>query len=174
MEHGSHNVDILDKTGAIVASKRRIDVDKQRDIYHTIHVILVTPRGEVVLSTIPVREDLPNIYARRLGTTVATIRRSDETAEEAAERSVGRELFIDHISLTWLGESMYYLPDKRFNYISVYYGVGEAPESYSLLDIEELVVITPKDLDYIIERQPDKVAETLKVIWRDYRRKLPL
>ena len=104
MEHGAHLVDILDETGQIVSNKRRMDVRKPHDIYHTIHILLITPRGEIVLSTIPVREDLPNINAQRMGTTVATIRRTGETAEEAAERSMSRELFIDHMPLKLVGE----------------------------------------------------------------------
>lgn len=174
MEHGAHSVDILDKSGTIVASKPRIDIDKSVDIYHTIHIILVTPRGEVVLSTIPVREDLPNIYAQRLGSTAATIRRSGETADEAADRCATRELFIDQLPMKLLGETMYKLPGDRYNFASVFCAIAEAPHNYSLIDIEGFVVTTPREIDNMIHRHPGKVADSFVAIWRDYRSKLPL
>lgn len=174
MEHSAHYVDVLDRTGAIVSQKRRLDIDKSLDIYHSVYIMLITPRGELVLSTIPVREDLPNFYAQRLGSTAATIRRSEETADEAADRCMARELFIDQMPLKLLGERMYDLPDERHNYMSFYCGVAEAPQSYSLMDIEGFVVMTPKELDRIIEFHPEKVADTLIALWADYRQKLPL
>jgi hypothetical protein len=174
MEHDAHLVDILDRTGAIVSSKRRIDINKPRDIYHTVHIILVTPRGEVVMSTIPVREDLPNLYAQRLGTTTATIRRTDETPDEAADRCMMRELFIDHMPLKLLGQGMYHLPQDRHNYMSVFYGISEAPHNYSLIDIGGFVVMTPREIDHLVKNHPDKLADTFIAVWHDFRKKLPL
>lgn len=174
MEHNAHHVDILDTTGAIIGSKRRIDVQKPFDIYHTVHILLITPRGEVVLSNIPVREDLPNLYAQRMGTTAATIRRTDETASEAAERCATRELFIDHMPMSFIGEHMYTLPQNRHNFMSIFCGVADPPESYSLLDLDGLVVVTPKDLDRMISQHPEKIADSLIAIWHEYRSKLPI
>src|SRR5687767_9977733 len=75
MQHDFYPVDILDRNGETVGTKLRKDIDKLRDIFHAIHVLLITPQGEVVMSIIPFREDLPNVYSGKLGTTVATVRR---------------------------------------------------------------------------------------------------
>ena len=174
MEHNMHLVDILDERGAVVGTKRRIDIRKPQDIYHTVHILLVTPRGEIVVSTIPVREDLPNLYAGKIGTTVATIRRTEETAFQAGQRAVSRELFIDHMPLNQVGERIYHLGDSRTNLITLFYGVAEAPESYSLLDIDSLIVLSPREIDLMIEHSPDDVADSLAAVWHDYRRHLPL
>jgi hypothetical protein len=174
MEHASYPVDILDETGVVIDSKPRNEIHKPHDIYHTIHVILITPRGELVLSTIPVREDLPNLYARLIGTTMATIRRSGETAREAALRGMSRELFIDDMSLRMLGEDMYDLPDNRKNLITAYYGVSEPPESFSILDIESLVVMSSRQMRWLAEHQPEELAPTLLAIWHKYHTKLPI
>jgi len=174
MEHGAHLVDVLDKTGAIISSKRRSDVDKSVDIYHGVYIFLITPRGEVVLSTIPVREDLPNLYAQRLGAPAATIRRSGETAEEAADRCATRELFIDQLPLKLVGEKMYHLSSDRYVYASVFCAIAEAPLNYSLIDIESFLVVTPREIDAMIEHHPEKIAETFIAFWHDYRKKLPL
>lgn len=174
MEHNVHLVDILNEQGVVVGNKRRIDIRKPHDIYHTIHVVLITPRGEVVASTIPVREDLPNLYAGKIGTTVATIRRTGETAFEAGQRAVSRELFIDKMPLNLLGERMYSLPSQRHNFMTTYYGVAEVPESYSLLDIDGLIVMTPREIDRLIKEEPDEIADSLIAVWQDYRTKLPI
>lgn len=174
MQHNVHQVDILNEQGAIISTKRRIDVQKTRDIYHTIHVLLVTPLGEVVVSTIPLREDLPNLYAGKIGTTVATIRRTGESASEAAQRAVSRELFIDEMPLTRVGERMYRLPSQRLNFMTVFYGVTDVPESYSLLDIDSLIVMSPKEIDRMIRDNPDEVAESLTAVWQDCRAALPI
>lgn len=174
MEHDMHLVDILDETGKIVGTKRRIDINKPKDIYHTIHVLLITPRGELVLSTIPVREDLPNLYAQQIGTTMASIRRTGETADQAAVRGVARELFIDNMPLVLVGEGMQTLAGGRKNYMSVYYGIAEPPESYSLIDIDSLAILSPRQLDLFVEHEPNELAASLITIWKSYRGKLPI
>lgn len=174
MQHDFHQVDLLDEKGNIIGSKRRFEINKLEDIFHTIHVLLITPKGEVVMSIIPLREDLPNVYANLLGTTVATIRRTGESALQAAQRSVSRELFIDQMPLTLLGEEFHELPPMKDNLLTAYYGVSEVPESYSLLDIDGLVVMTPRELDKMIKDDPDALARSFIEIWNTYRSKLPI
>ncbi|MGH7196939.1 MAG: hypothetical protein ACREGJ_04230 [Candidatus Saccharimonadales bacterium] len=174
MEHTAHLVDILDKEGVVVGQKPRRDVDKLHNIYHTIHVLLITPRGELVLGVIPPREDLLNLYARQIGSPMATIRRTQETALEAAKRGLARELFIDHAAPTLLGEKMYKLPDGRYNYMSVFYLVGEAPSVYSILDIDTLVVTTSREFRNMATHQTDEIAPSMHAIWSDYHAKLPV
>ena len=167
-------VDILDEAGKIIGSKPRYLIKKPEDMYHTTHIILITPRGELVMSTIPVREDLPNLYARKIGTTVATIRRTGETAMEAAQRSMSRELFIDEMPLTKVGERMFHHAGGHTNFVTLYYGIAEPPESFSVLDIESLVVITPRQFKQIVENAPEELAVSLLDIWNAYGDKLPL
>lgn len=174
MQHDFYPVDILDKTGKVIGQKPRNKVDKLVDIYHTAHILLITPRGEVVISIIPLREDLPNIYANKLGTTVATIRRSQETILQAAKRSVSRELFIDEMPLTLLGEQFHELPPMRDNLLTVFYGISEIPETYSLLDIDGLIVMTPREIDVKIKNDPDAFAGSFLAVWETYRKKLPI
>lgn len=173
MEHGAYYVDLLDKTGRVVGKKLRRDIDKMRDIHHSIHVLLVTPRGELVLGIIPAREDLPNLYPRRLGSTVATIKRSDETPLKAATRALARELFIEDAQVVLLGEKMFQLPE-RLNYITAYYLVADPPPSFSVLDIDKLAVITTAELRNAIKNSPDELAPTLTAIWEEFGQKLPV
>lgn len=175
MQHDFYPVDVLDTKGHVIGSKPRKDVDKLTDIIHAIHILLVTPFGEVVMSMIPVREDLPNVYGGKLGTTVATIKRTGETGDEGARRAISRELFIDDMPLTHIETKFYdHMPPKPASLFSVYYGISDVPESYSLLDIDGLIVMTPKEIDERIDSDPHSLAYSFLKIWKDYRGKLPL
>lgn len=174
MEHGSHLVDLVDEHGAIVGTKRRVAIDKTQDTYHTVFTLLVTPMGGLVLGRIPARIDLPNLYAGQLGVPVATIRRSDETPLAAAQRSLQRELFIDSAAVILVGEEMFYLPEGRQTYASVYYLVADVPQAYSRIDIDELVVLSPHELREQLQRQPQRFTPTFLKIWARFHHQLPL
>lgn len=174
MEHATHKVDILDEDGTVIGQKARRDINKATDIYHTAHALVITPEGKIVLSVIPVREDLPNIYSKKIGTTMATIRRSGETAIKAAQRGLSRELFIDDADIVLLGESMLELPQNHKNYVSAYYVRANAPQSFSPNDIESLAIVSPNDLRDMVASHPEKLAPTFQQIWALYQDKLPI
>ena len=173
MEHAAHEVDILNEAGKVIGTKRRRDIDKAHDIFNTVYVFLITPTGEVVLTNIPEREDLPNLFAGKLGTPVATIRRSHETAAHAAQRGVARELFIDEADVHFIDESMRELSGRK-SLASVFSMVGEPPRTYSKTDIGGLVTITPKELDRQMQESPENFAPSLQELWHSYRSELPV
>ena len=173
MEHGSHKVDLVDENGHVVGVKSRRDIDKKHDTYHTVYVLLVTPEGELVLSRIPERKDLPNLYAGQLGAAAATIRRSGESPMAAARRAVARELYIDDAAVVPVGGGLF-KTDGRQTYVSVYYVVARAPEVYSATDIAGLVTISPRAFREIIEHSPDDLAPNLYELWERYGKRLPL
>ncbi len=174
MEHGTHHVDLVDENGLVVGTKLRRDINKHRDVYHVVYTVLVTPVGQVVLARIPTRTDLPNLYTGKLGVPAATIRRSGEAPMTAAKRSVERELFIDDAKLVPVGGGLFVLEDGRQTYVSVYYLVANAPETFSSTDIDELVTITPRGLRERLESQPDDFAPTMRLLWDRYQDRLPL
>jgi hypothetical protein len=174
MEHGRHLVDIVDENGLVVGTKQRRDIDKNRDTYHAVYTVLVTPVGQVVLARIPDRKDLPNLYVGQLGVPAATIRRSGESPMAAAQRSVQRELFIDDAKLVPVGGGLLELENGRQTYVSVYYMVANAPESYSSTDIGELITFNPRDLRQRIADHPEGFAPTMLKLWDRYQDRLPL
>jgi hypothetical protein len=174
MEHGSHHVDLVDENGLVVGSKPRREIDKNHDIYHVVYTVLVSPVGQVVLSRIPARKDLPNLYEGKLGVPAATIRRSGEAPMTAAKRSVERELFIDDAKVVPVGGGLFVLDDGRQTYVSVYFLVANAPETFSSTDIAELVTMAPRDLREQLDRQPDDFAPTMRLLWDRYQDRLPL
>lgn len=173
MEHAAYQVDVLDEEGGIVGSKKRQDIDKTTDIFHVIYVVLVTPEGQLVLTPIPKRKDLPNLFVGQLSPPVATIRRTGEKSEAAAYRAVGRELFIDDPELEFLGEAMMEFGDvKRF--VSVFTLIGEPPHVYSKTDIDKLVIISPRELAKRIRETPEEFAPPLLAIWEKWQERLPI
>ncbi len=175
MLHSNYPIDILDEQGNVIGSKPRIELDKHHDRYASANILLITPRGELIVQTIPPNETLPNIYVGRLG-VLATVRWSGESSLAAAQRCMARELFIDDMKLTKLGEKMHDLPDGRREWLAAFYGIAEMPSNFSPVDIESLVVITPKQLDALAasEKPLDTIAVNLLAIWQTYRHKLPL
>lgn len=173
MEHASYLVDILDKEGSISHTKARRDVDKAKDIYHGIYVFLITPEKDVLLGVIPARDDLPNLYPSSYGTAVATIRRHQETAEQAAARALSRELFIDDATPVQIGEFFEEISNRQV-YASVFYFESAVPDTFSNIDISRLVAMTPQELDLLVEANSNDLAPTLRHFWQKYRFELPL
>jgi hypothetical protein len=174
MEHAAHLVDVLDQQGKIIGHKPRRELNKARDGHHTIFAMLITPRGELVLGVIPPREDLPNLYSRQIGATVATIRRTNETPLQAVHRALSRELFIDQANVHFLGQDMLSVPEGVPLLASTYYVIADPPATFSLLDIDTLVVVTPVQLRDMVEHHTDELAPTLREVWRLYQHKLPI
>jgi hypothetical protein len=165
MDYAQQLVDILDHEGRITHQKPRRAVDKQTDIFHGVHVMLQTARGELVVSVIPERDELPNRYAGMLGSTMATIRRHSETAEEAARRGLRRELMIEPKHLRLLRDGMLTLADGSLNYLTAYLVEADCPNLYRTADVGELMVITPSGIDVAIMAHADQVSPTLRAIW---------
>jgi hypothetical protein len=175
MEHGSHYVDVLDESGEVIGKKLRKEIDKRTDIYNTTHILLITPQGEVVLSLIKERNDLPNLYSGHYGATIATINRSGEIPEEAARRAISRELFIDHADVHFVGEGFEATPqDALKSFISFFYFVGEPPATFSKTDLSTLVRFSPNDVSRQLAEHPNEFAPIFTLLWEKYSDLLPL
>lgn len=171
MGHAEYEVDILNEDGRVIGQKQRQAIDKGTDIFHSVHVILVTPEGEVIVSIIPAREDLPNLYAGKIGTTMATIRRHGESPEQAARRGLRRELLIEEPVLQPVHDAMVVLEDGRIHHLTAYVVEAVKPELYRPLDIGELMVLPPESLEVALMMNADQFAPTLKVVWDNVRRR---
>ncbi len=173
-EHASQLVDLVDESGVVVGNKPRKAINKQVDLYHSVFVLLVTPDKKLVLSQIPRRDDLPNLYAGKLGSTIATIRRQGETAVTAAHRAAAAELFCHHPQLHHLGDQYQAFADGHRTYTSVYYYMGDPAPSFSATDIRSLVAMTADELEAQIRHDAGQFAPTFAAIWSRHRRQLPI
>lgn len=174
MEHEFRSVDVLNNNGDIIGQKPRREIDPDHDIYHGVYVLLVTPGQELVLSTIPLREDLPNRHANCWGTTMATIRRHGETSKQAAQRGISRELFIDDTEPELLGETFERIAGSPPQLISVYLLRSEAPDAYSQLDIQQLKPVSRQDFQTLLEQRPEDLSPITRLAWQYYNKQLAL
>lgn len=172
--HADYAIDIVDEHGTPIRQKPRKEVDKTTDLYHGVYVLVVTPAKELVLSVIPARDDLPNLYANKLGITVATIRRHGETKDAAAARVLATEIHCDQSGLHHIGDTLAALPDGRKTYLSLYYIVSGIPATYSQQDIKTIVAMDADALDSKLASEPEATTPTLQFVWQTYRQQLPV
>lgn len=170
MDHGSYAVDLVDEGGRIIGQKLRREIVKEHDHYHAVYTLLVTPDNRIVLSRIPERKDLPNVYGGKLGITAGTIRRHNESAKAAAERVIERELYCMDQQPTHLGTGYYDFPDGHGCYASIYYFVHDLPTTYSGQDIAALVPMSSSE----VRSTPADFTPTFLILWRMYKDRLPI
>lgn len=165
--HEDYLVDLVDEQGRVTGQKRRKDINKTTDLYHGIYVLIITPSGQLVLSKIPTRNDLPNLYANSWGTTLATMRRSNETASAAALRALATETFIqlEPDGLRHIGDHFVTLAPGRAAYISVYFVSHDMPLTFNTKDIEDIKAVSPEQLTTMLA---ESVTPTLAFIWNKY------
>jgi hypothetical protein len=168
MDHASHLVDLVDETGMVAGTKPRQEINKETDLYHTVFVQLRTPDDKLVLSRIPARTDLPNLYAGLLGITVATIRRHGETADEASKRAIKNELYLENVPLNKIGETYLILPDGHRKYMTLYIGSHPVPEDFSRTDLESLHAFSRSELDAAISSDKSQFGLPFLAIWQAY------
>jgi isopentenyldiphosphate isomerase len=166
-------INILDESGNIIETKKRSEIDKTKDILHTVHIIAFTSQEEIMLTIIPDRQDLKNIYVGRYGTTSATIVRQGESPEDAAKRALSNELFLEEADLIHVGNDYFVFEESSPRFLSLYYFVHpNVLYKYNEKDIEKLCPLSREDLD---EKIKDKKAfsETFVRFWQKYNQKFP-
>jgi hypothetical protein len=174
IEHQDHLINIIDESGKAIGQKCRKDIDKSIDLYCGVYTLVITAQKELVVSTIPERSDLPNIYTGKLGVTAATMRRQSETTYEAALRVLRHEVGISQPKPIRLGDACTVLSDGRKAYICAYYTIHDAPIAYNKKDITSISLMTAGELETKILTGHATVAPTLCFIWEKYRRQLPV
>jgi hypothetical protein len=176
MEHKDYQVDLVDDKGFVVGHKRRGDINQTRDFFHGVHVLMITPRSELVLSNLPEHQELPNQYWRRLSTTAATIRRSRESATQAARRALRRELLMnlkaDHVHQ--LGDRVLIAPGGIRIFLSGFYVLAEPPEDVSTMYTESLKTMRVPRFRSALKSNPDHFTPTLRSYWDWWSGDLPL
>ncbi|HET9411456.1 MAG TPA: hypothetical protein VFO38_01260 [Candidatus Saccharimonadales bacterium] len=168
MGHQDELVVILNKEGEVVGSKPRKELNKRTDIHHTVFVQLITPDKKLVMAQIPQREDLPNLYPYRWGTTMATIVRVDESALGAATRGLKRELHFQRATPELLGEKMLQLPDGVHIKATCYRMTSEVPRLFSEKDIAELRTRSLEQVRDLVDNHPAMLTPTFIELWTNH------
>lgn len=172
MNHAEYLVDLVDEAGTVIGTKKRSQINKGVDLYHTVFVALCTPDHKLILSRIPQRKDLPNLYAQQLGLTAAAIRRHGEASVDAGQRVIRKELGIDNAAPTHIGDCFAKLSNGHKSYMSVYLINHPMPHKFSRIDIEHLLAFSKNELVGAIKTNKDNFAPTLLTIWQKYKNTL--
>ncbi|MCR4311662.1 MAG: NUDIX domain-containing protein [Candidatus Uhrbacteria bacterium] len=166
--HEDYEVEILDGHGKPIAVKRRKDIDKTKDILHVVYIFVVTPEGKLILSRIPRDPTKKNLFAGKLGVTVATIIRHEEKHRDAAKRAAKRELGLKKPDLTFLGETLEIITGVPKRLIAAYVCTASEKDIKPNRELsDELIAVTGKELDRLIEKRKE-LAPTLLVFWDKY------
>lgn len=89
MQESNALIAMYDETGCVVGKKQRCDVDKKKDILKSVSILLVNGEGKILVS-----RACDTLYPDMVGSSAAGLVRDGETAEEAARRTLQRELGI--------------------------------------------------------------------------------
>ena|SRR3972149_6149123 len=116
----SEIIDLYDESGKIVGQKSRESVDPLKDILKTVNVIVLNSKKELYM-TKPAHSLWPGKWA----SSAAGIVRQDQSGDDAAMRTVKKELGIV-LKLISLGESFYDFDGIKF-WMSTYYGTTTMP-----------------------------------------------
>jgi hypothetical protein len=167
MNDGDFNVDILDQNGNKVGVKLRKDIIKGVDIYHAVYGVLITSRGNIAISKIAQRADMPNLHAGSYGCTAATIKRDDESGDQAMDRAIKNELGLN-MPIKLLKEEVIAV-DGTFRKIGLYKLHSDIPAQYSKKDIEEIKEFTKKEFEDLLNTQPESITPLLKIFWDNWK-----
>lgn len=169
MDDGSFYVDILDKNGSIIDKKLRKNIVKGVDIYHAVYCVLVTPEGNIAISKIAKRDDMPNLHAGSYGCTAATIKRTGETGDQAMVRALKNEL-----NITTKPEKLYEKMvsiDNTYRLLAVYKVICDVPADYNRQDIDKIVVLTPEKFKILLADPDQKTTGALHIFWEEFSKK---
>lgn len=172
MNHSDFPVELLNTSGQVVGSKARRDIDKLNDIFSVVHILVFSPTKELFLSLIPERKDLPNLYAGKLGTTAASIKRLGESSEEAVLRVLRKELSIETKKVDLLGQIMARFPNGAQRLLTTYCITYPDTPNFNTEDIQSLKLFTREQLEKELERK-DTFSHSLLSIWDAYKNQLP-
>ncbi len=157
MEHGDYQIDILDANGLEIGRKLRRDVDKRNDIFSSVYVLVISQKGTCFLAALTT----DSLFPSKLGLSVGSIVRHDETPDEAAIRALKGELDLDALPVK-LGNHMVTLDIGARRSASAYYVIAdiELPE-------EGFRHVQLDKMDELLERR-SILADTLVWFWTEY------
>lgn len=102
MQDADALIEIVDEKGKSLGHKQRKDVDKRRDILKAVYILVENDSGRVLLT----RSSSDPLYPNKWGCSAAGLIRHEETAKQAAERTLRRELNIS-ANLEEMGSGFY-------------------------------------------------------------------
>ncbi|OGC81840.1 MAG: hypothetical protein A2V81_03300 [Candidatus Abawacabacteria bacterium RBG_16_42_10] len=165
-------IDILDEKGHMIGQKKREDIDRYHDILPAVHVIVITPKKEIVLVGIAQHPDQKRTWIGKLGNSAATFIRHGETDEEAALRALKNDLNISGVDLEILGKKLYTLSEGIRRMVTTFMCEFAGPFTFNPNEVLDLHMFNKEELMKEMSNQQN-FAPTFLAMWEDYQNKLP-
>jgi len=174
MNYNDVLISILDDTGKVVATKPRGSVDKLHDVLRVVHV-LVFHSGQLYLGRIPTREGYATPFSGKLGATVATVVREDETNNEAARRAILKETLLRRYNEPKFLQEHFSVVAGRKRFVSVY--ALEACEDLTTDkmnkdEIAEIIPVSKVELEMKLQK-PEEFTDTFLGICKENLKDFP-
>ncbi len=169
MNHQDALVIILNDSGKIIGSKPRKDIDKIKDIVWCCDVLVMNAEHQLFLSNIPAG----HLYSGTWGSTAATMLRENELPGDAAFRALEKELGIEDVSITNIGEKFFIYDDGVKRKKTIYLCETEDTPTPNPNDIADIRAWTRTDLESAILSNPTMFSTTFLQIWKLVNSELP-
>ena len=147
MQERNALIEVVDETGRSLGHKERKDVDKRKDILRAVYVLVENAEGKLLLA----RSQSDPIYPNLWGCSAAGLIRHGETAEDAAKRTVKRELGIN-VVLEETGSGFYDFSGVK-RWMWMYRAMANAvQQSASMAESYELTWFSMSDASSLIKK----------------------
>ena len=167
-------VQLFNDKGTATNTKERHDIDKNKDLCFSIHVLVFTPSKEVILAKIPSKTSYPEIDAGKIKSTATSLLRAEETPQIAAKRAVKEELNITEATPLLLGRHFHEFPNGMKRWMDIYYFVNqENGLTFKKENTNDLLYFNRMDLSEKISNQPNDFTYTFQFIWEQYSLQFP-
>lgn len=163
-------IEIIDEKGGFIGTKKREEIDKKKDIFKTVYIVVYNSIGEIYVVELT-GPDSKNSFYQKYSVSASGIVRHGETAEEAAERTLKRELNIDNVDLDFLGKDFIIFNDKKSfaNFFCLKYDSDIEPNPE---DVEKGEFVSKEMIENMIYLDRDIYTPSFLEFWNRFRDKL--
>ena len=167
-------VQLFNDKGEPTGSKHRHDIDKEKDLCFSIHLLVFTPSKELVLSQIPEINEYKEVDEGKIKSTATSLLRIEETPQDAARRAMKEELSISEATPLLMGREFHEFPNGMERWLDIYYFVNtENAVTFKSENTNEMLYFNRIDLTEKISQNPDSFTHTFNLIWEKYSNQFP-
>lgn len=162
-------VDIFDGEGTVIGQKKREEIEKDRDIVHTVYIFVFTPEKELWIATL---SETATLYGGKFGSTAAGMVRHGEDALQAARRTLTYELGIESWAAVVLGTDVVTLSDGVVRMMSVVSLVYDGWVENRDGTVTEMKEVDRYNLEQLLNDR-FLFAPSFLAVWERYQAKFP-
>lgn len=157
--------DVVDSSDCVIGSKPRSQVHAENLLHRSVHVLAISQHKKIFLQFRgPDRDCAPSVWDSSVGGHL----HSGENYDEAILRETQEELGI---TLDSVPEKLFKIdasPNTGYEFCWVYRIFHDGPFEIDPSEAADARWFTRKELEKMIQDEPETVSPSLKVIWHKY------